>query len=717
MTIVVLVGFWFLLGYRYSPENYLAKPNPPYVVELTWFGAALVAAACGLIVLPRRRDCWIQVVHAGWPMTASCLWVLTKVLFHAPLRTYDMMLFAVACGWTTLLWLRERDWKIDRFPAPILFPAVWSAIALLALYQFGQQVGYWNDLALGYADCGENARLMFNTITNPHALFLRVNPNKPLFYDHFCPGILPFTPLWLLWPSLKLTMVLEIVVVFGVAVPLYYIGQRVFRNQAAALFLVLAWIVYPSASQFIYSASYGFRWGNVCLLLYFIALASWLSDHPRWALAMAIWAMLIKEEAAIIVGMFGVYLALFEHRRLAGIVLAVFAFGYFFLATSVLIPVISGESYAMTRFFYNLGHTEWEIVWSPITKPAVFWGDLFESSSFYFAAALVGPLLFLPLRKPSILFIGALTFLFCCLNPMMKSIATWYQATVLPVVFFALVRAVRDWAPQRRNHALMSVVIAGGVFSIFLGAQPWSKATLTIHRSPGRLQLVRRFGEHIDPHGTLFATQRVAAHFITQRYVYLDPPVPESADYSLIDLRDSWRGGTGELEWLDKYRQLQKEIEANPRLHLVAVDDGLLLYSRSGSPLNRQKLVERETMPPSSTKGQFDLGGGVSIAGFTATPLPRRALANMDRVRITTYSDIAAKTNLDLAVRCIVRIGTQPDQMNSFASEFQPLGQGVWPISQWKTNRYYADDFIVILPSGLVGSISDISFTAKSLSP
>ena len=119
--------------------------------------------------------------------------------------------------------------------------------------------------------------------------------------------------------------------------------------------------------------------------------------------------MLIKEEAAIVVGMFGFYMALFEHRRVAGISLAVFAISYFFLATSTLIPAISGQPYAMTRFFYDLGHTKWDIFLSPISKPAVFWGKIFEPSSLYFGVALLGPLLFLPMRKPSVLFIGTLT--------------------------------------------------------------------------------------------------------------------------------------------------------------------------------------------------------------------------------------------------------------------------------------------------------------------
>lgn len=713
----VLNTFWFLLNQRYSPEIYVARPIVSVTVESAWFGGALVAGVCALAMLSRRPDAWRSLARGALPLVVISLLVCAKTFLGFPIRTYDMMLFGIACGWTTLLWLRQKDWLLSGRAVSVLRAGVWSAVALLFAYQFWRQVGYWNNLALGYADCGESARVMFNTMTNPCELFLRANPDKPLFYDHFCPGLLPFMPLWLLWPSLKLTIVLQLVAVFGVVVPLYYIGQHAFRNATPALLLVLVWLAYPSTSQFIYSASYGFRWGNLCLPLYFTALAFWLNGRSGWALAMVIWAMLIKEEAAIITGMFGLYLALFERRQITGTALAVFAFGYFFLSTSILVPAISGQAYAMTRFFYDLGHTKWEILLSPITKPPVFWGRLFEPSSLYFGAALVGPLLFLPMRKPSVLFVGVLTFVFCCLHPMMKSITTWYQATLLPVVFWALVRAVQQGEPQRRNGTLVSVAITGVVFSIFLGAQPWSKTTLTVHESPGRLDLVRRFGEQIDPRGALMATQRVAAHFITQRYLYLDPPVPDRVDYALLDLRDFWRGGAGAIDWLQTHRDLQHKVEANPHLHLVDANDGLLLYSRHGLPLDRQKLVERDDLPAAANRRQVDLGNGVRIAGFIVTPLPRAPGDKLDRVRVTTFSTIAANANVDLAVCCVIHEGSDPAKEETYVSEFQPLGQGIWPIARWETNKCYADDFIVTLPAEPAGEISSVSFVAATLSP
>jgi hypothetical protein len=711
-----LAAFWILLGERFSPENYQTAPIVPDTVEFTVLGVALVVTACALVLCARQRDAWLKLARAALPVAAISLYLLLKTLLMARVRMYDMLLFSVACGWTVLRSLRGQSMADARTIRMLRF-VVCGLVVVLAASQFRQQARYLNDLALGYADCGENARLMFNSMVHPRELFLRVNPDKPLFYDHVNVGIVPFLPLWLLWPDLKLTILLQLVAVFGAAVPLYFLAKRALRDETAALLVVLIWALYPPASQFVYSASYGFRWGNLCLPMYFIAVALWLCERRGWALACIVCAMLIKEEAAILVGMFGVYLALFERRRAVGLTLAAFGFGYFLLVSSVLVPDVSGRAYAMTLFFRDLGQTKWQIMLSPVAKPLAFWGRLFEAKSFYFAAVLLAPLSFLPLRKPSVLFIGLLTFVFCCMNPMLKSIANWYQAGLLPVVFWAFIRAQQEIDSRLRFNTLLGAVISCLSVSVFLGAQPWSKDTLGVHRSPGRLDLVDRFRTQIDPQGSLFATQRVAAHFVTQRYLYLDPPIPDRIDYALLDMHDSWRGVAGNLQWLQSLRRIQREVEANPNLHLAAADDGLLLYSRHGAPIDPRTLVERDDLTAAVARSRSDLTGGVSLVGFTTETVPPTEGADTELVRVTAFFTMATHTNIDLAVRCLAHVAGNQEDPDAYGSEYQLLGQSVWPTDRWETNKYYADVFIMAVPAGASREISGFSFDSQVLSP
>jgi hypothetical protein len=250
---------------------------------------------------------------------------------------------------------------------------------------------------------------------------------------------------------------------------------------------------------------------------------------------------------------------------------------------------------------------------------------------------------------------------------------------------------------------------------LFLGALPWSKLTLPEYRLSNRPELVRRVRSQIDPNGALFATQRVAAHFVTQRYLYLDPPVPKDIDSVLLDMRDSWRGVANDEQWLQKYRMIQRQVESHPDLHLIFAEDGFLLYSRHGTPLDAEKLVERDRLPAATVHATFDMGGGVNLAGLITEPMPATSDTKTDHLRVTAFFTLAASTNIDLAVRCIAHGGKEPEKTYDYATEFQLLGQSIWPVERWRTNTYYAEVFLLSLPTGTSDEISSFSFSAIPL--
>jgi hypothetical protein len=147
-----------------------------------------------------------------------------------------------------------------------------------------------------------------------------------------------------------------------------------------------------------------------------------------------------------------------------------------------------------------------------------------------------------------------------------------------------------------------------------------------------------------------------------------------------------------------------------PGLHLVGVEDGIVFYAREGKPLDAQRLVERDALPPNCVGNDIPLLAGVHIAGYVAVADD----AGTPRVRVTTYSCVAAPTNVDVAVRCVVNVGNRKE---SYASDFQPLGQFIWPVSRWNTNKLYVDDFVVKLPADLIREITSVSFEAAVLAP
>jgi uncharacterized membrane protein len=713
-----LYAFWVLLGTSYYPEFYKATLDVAGPLEIAWMMAFCAIVVIGLAWLRHRPDQWRRLVWSGLAVTAaSCLIVTRQFLGMSP-QCLDPILFSTGFGWTLALslWRPETLSSARGGSARLLAAVVIAAAVGLFVYFLAQQVHYYNVLELGYADCGDYARIMYNTIHNPRELFLRINPDRRLFFDHFQPGFLPFVPLWLLWPSINVTSLLQVLAVVGCALPIYWIGKQLFRDQTAALLLAAVWLAYPSVSQFIYCDGYGFHCGSLCLPMYFLALACWVRERRGWALFFAIWALSIKEEAAIPLGMFGMYLVVFEKRYRLGMAIAGISFAYFFLMTTLIIPAFNHGPYLPQGHFIHLGSTKWEILLSPWKRPHEFWGNLLGPSTFYFGALLLGPLLFVPVKKSSILLAGSLVFFVDCLHPTFKSICYSYQAALLPVVIWAFVAALQGTELMRRRAIIGGALAATILYSLFFGNAFWSKVTLTSHpQSSTRLELVQRVGRDIDPRGSLFATQRAGAHFITQRHLYVEPPVPAESDYVLLDMRNSWKQSG--VDWFRKLRDMQRQAETISNMHLSKAEDGIVLYSRKGEILDAEGLVERDMLPAEAVPGPVDLGGGVHIAGYVTRVTPSEKSGEPDQMHVRIFSSVEAPVTTDLAVRCVLRTDTGNVYARAFASEFQLLGQGIWPIRQWIAGKFYEDDFLIDMPAGRSADAYALKFEVLAVAP
>jgi uncharacterized membrane protein len=713
-----LYAFWFSLGYYYSPENYLVALVAVSTAGLAWFVAGTLAAIILVVNASRDAASCRRTLRALIPLAVAGAIIVGKVILGRRLQFLDALLLSLACGLSVSF--GTRGWKyLSGEDSRWLAVIVWSGVAAVGAYFVWQQIHYLSNLALGYHDCGNEARTMYNTLYNPRELFLSPNPDYPIFCDHFRPGVLPFVPFWLLAPRVEVTILFQVAATIGVVAPLYGMARERWADTVAALLLVAGWLAYPSVSLLTYNASYGFNWGQLCLPLYFTALWLWLRGRNGWALAAIVWAVLINEEAAVYLGMFGLYLAFFHRQRRIGVALAIGGFAYFWLMTTLVIPAFDGHGYRELAYFSGLGTRHLEILLSPLTKPKQFWGRLFEMPSFYLLGCLLVPLLLLPLRRPKVLFIGSIPFLFICLwnNPNVKSICFWYQVGLLPVLFLALIEALRDGTSEAtkvtRRATVLGIVAAGTTLSIYCGNTFWSKDGLVTQLAPGRLALVERLGARIDPHGTPVATERLAAHFVTQRYLYILPKLPAQTDYVFMDFRDNWRRAV-DAGRLRELRAFQRRVEAQPALKLLAVEDGLALYGRGGNRLDAPRLVECDSLPPDALNETLPLGHGVVLAGYTVTALPPAVGLRGHRLRVRTFGTVSQHVDVDLAVRAVLTFGSDQSKV-VVASPLQLLGQCIWPTYRWEPGRFYMDDFTVDVPESLSGQSYTVGFAAERL--
>ena len=126
---------------------------------------------------------------------------------------------------------------------------------------------------------------------------------------------------------------------------------------------------------------------------------------------------------------------------------------------------------------------------------------------------------------------------------------------------------------------------------------------------PDRPQIVQRIAQRIDRQGSLFATQRIAAHFIAQKYLYVTPPLPPQIDCVLLDMRDSWRTTTT-LTWLKNLRDVQRQAESLRNCTWWMRRTVLSSTRGTGNPSMPRRLVERDALPPEAVHQSAESGKG-----------------------------------------------------------------------------------------------------------
>jgi hypothetical protein len=209
----------------------------------------------------------------------------------------------------------------------------------------------------------------------------------------------------------------------------------------------------------------------------------------------------------------------------------------------VMVYKFSGLAEFQTGRFVALGNSPVEILFSPILRPAAFWGQVLRWENVLFLA-----LLWLPCGLPALL--RGWRYLLPTLLPLgvlivwdhapAHSLAFQYPSTLLPVFWLASLSgamegtrdaAIAGFSPRSLPSA-MTALVTGLVLSLFVGQLPFSSPTLMDveamtygadtelrRRSDGEdgrwlTQQVAKIRETGD---TCLATSRIAAHLVGNR--------------------------------------------------------------------------------------------------------------------------------------------------------------------------------------------------------
>ena len=424
-----------------------------------------------------------------------------------------------------------------------------------------------------------------------------------------------FTPLWWVWSSPEMLLVAQAVIVATGALPAFWLGRRWLGDDRLALAGAAVYLLFPALQH---ATLFDFHPVTLAAPLFLFCIWAVEERRPYVLGACAALACLTQEQVGLVV----VGLALWmwvrhPDRRRAAVALAAGALAWVAIAVMVIIPAfaIDGANPHVSRYA-ELGDTPGEILATIFTRPWDALAVLATPGRLVYLAALLLPLLLLPLAAPLLAAAAIpqlLINLFASSGPV-QSVQYHYAVLMVPFLVAAALLGLAQLRARTRPERLARLLARPGLVALLLvaavalagvrqGPLPiwswlpggWSGSPLHAFTKDDQARALQRAVDVIPAGARVSAVNVAGAHLSERRRVLLFPNRIGNAEYVLVADSDRLRRMAQERPTLRPpgYRFAALRVARSNRWEVVFEEAEVRVYRR----------LPREARPPGLSGG------------------------------------------------------------------------------------------------------------------
>jgi uncharacterized membrane protein len=478
-------------------DNAMSRNSRIRLMVATLVGGVVGMMISGLAVLlgKERGARAIDLASKRWSPLAL-LWAIAGLATNHVWQD-NKLTFLVLLGGTVLL-LERSLWvsgmtfsghlidglseRYGRLPARFRRLAPLSFVLVSAIGYAGY-TGYWSieqhhRLATTSFDLGIIDNLMFNAMSGHgfRSPVLFGPSGGSLLAGHATFVLYLFLPFYWLSPRAETLLIIQSVLLGFAAIPLYGFAKTQLPRWSAAL-VSIAYLLYAPLHGLNF---YDFHFLPTCI--FFLFCLFWALATNRTVLIWVLWAVCvsIREDVPVGLATLGVFLVFTGYRVRTGVWMTILSVISFVLIKFVIMPM------AGTWWFANLykelmpqgARSYGGVVMTLLTNPSYVVSTLLTEQKLTYALHLFVPLVFLPLRRWTYLWLLVGGVFFTLLTTGYKptvSISFQYTSHWIPYLFGATVLAISAMGRSRsgvvhRRAALTALLVGVVLHSLSFGA-------------------------------------------------------------------------------------------------------------------------------------------------------------------------------------------------------------------------------------------------------
>jgi uncharacterized membrane protein len=496
----------------------------------------------------------------------------------------------------------------------------------------------------------------FWTTVNKGQLFyytieLPANPSGSFLGTHFSPILFLVVPIYALFQSPVVLLILQSFVLALTALPLYWIAKRYLNDKLSSLGYAVVFLLYPALH-----CVNCFDFHTEAFIPLFLLLSFYYIDSRKWlkGFLFTLLVLCTIEFAPILVLFLAFYFVmkdltgkkkLTDKRILFSLILAMTAVAWFFIAFSVMNAINPVKSTGLPGNWTFWGSSLQEVFLSVITHPieAVTYMVMPIEKVYYFLS-LLAPLLMFPIFSSEFLF--AIPWLVAASLSEYRfyfNVYFQYSAFAIGQLFvaslFGLKKLLALCADQRTRLNLQRTIVG---FMLIM------TITLSIMISPMGLPLMgtrkvemtsHTYLVHdiltLVPNNASIATQNdIFPHVAQREHAYiLTSPMPIDVDLILLDLKSSHFQVFGGFLSAASPSEALLEAISSGKYGLFASSDGIILLRKNytDSPMLYVPRVDvfsvddlfpvfrhsRATVDSTASTGRVIVHEQIDLPGFT----------------------------------------------------------------------------------------------------